>query len=232
MNWYTKVKLAARPRFTYDEALQIFGFTHTPTSEEIRKRYRELAQILHPDKQGGDTQKFIDLNDANQILSTTKPRSSRTDFSYKQREAPVTPPWQTDRRSSYNEVNEDLHDINWAKKTIYEYSIERGSVDRWMIYAHDGYFFRHGATFMTNKESLPYAAKVVGYWNSNGGNPHNTAAIVAMLESNPDKMLVVLLKGQNVLDKNISYDCEGSPWNDKYCKKFMEDLIHGVDVTG
>ena len=209
MNWYAKViKISGKPQMSYSEALSVFGFLANakPTEEAIRNRYRDLAKQYHPDKQGGDLQKIVSLNNAKEVLMTV-PSSSRhsqqtqTKNNTKKRrpESPVSPPWQTDRRSSYNDVTEDLHDINWAKKTIYEYSIERGSVDRWSIYTHDGGFFRDGATFFTNKASLEYAAKVVTHWSS---KHRRVEAVVAALDGS-NEWVIVTVRGMNVIDKQI-----------------------------
>jgi len=234
MNWYEKVcKFSARHKMNYVDALKVFGFdlNSRPTNEEIKARYRKLAILLHPDKPGGDESKFIELNNANESLMAGTSRMPHSTPRYRAEEYKERPKWQTDYGSNYNEVRDDLHDINWAKKTIHEYSEERGPTSRWMIWAHDGAFFRHGATFMTNKESLAYAAKVAAYWNSNGGSSHPSEAIVAAEESNSQIWTVVQLKGKSVIDKNITFECDGMPWNDRKCNQFMQDLINGVDLT-
>ena len=234
MSWYTKVcKFSSRHKMNFADALRVFGFEPNarPTNEEIKARYRKLAILLHPDKPGGDEKKFIELNNANESLMSGSSVITQEDPRYRSKEPQQTPKWQTDTRSSHNTSRDDLHDLNWAKKTIYEYSEERGSTSRWMIYAHDGSFFRHGATFMTNKESLAYAAKVVAYWNSNGGSSHPSEAIVAAEEANTSIWKVLQLKGKSVVDKNITFECDGMPWNDSKCNRFMQDLINGIDFT-
>ena len=36
------------------EAKDFFGFSQTPSKEDIKKRYKELAKLYHPDLNGGD----------------------------------------------------------------------------------------------------------------------------------------------------------------------------------
>lgn len=235
MNWYAKVlKISGKPQMSYSEALDVFGLPSNarPSVEEIRSLYRKLALQNHPDKTGGDSRAFARINNANEVLMNSpapaRSRESKGDESRSRSQ----PAWQTDSRSSHNDVNKEVKDINWAKYTIYEYSNERGPTSRWEIYAHDGAYFRHGATFMTNKKSLEYAARVVAYWNSHGGSAYETRAVVASEENGDGTWTVVQVKGENVLDKNITFKCENSmPWNDRKANQFMYDLINGIDFT-
>lgn len=42
----------------------VLGFNDYPTENELKKRYRELVKQFHPDKDGGDTDKFEEINKA------------------------------------------------------------------------------------------------------------------------------------------------------------------------
>ena len=53
------------------KAKDFFGFTHTPTKEEIKKRYKELAHKYHPDINDGDDEKMKELNHYRDILMKT-----------------------------------------------------------------------------------------------------------------------------------------------------------------
>lgn len=48
---------------------KILELEKTASQEEIKKSFRRLSKILHPDKETGDAEKFKELNEAYQILS-------------------------------------------------------------------------------------------------------------------------------------------------------------------
>ncbi|MBX4211483.1 MAG: DnaJ domain-containing protein [Candidatus Yanofskybacteria bacterium] len=58
----------------------ILGISRNASQEEIKKAYRKLAHQHHPDKTGGDDKKFKEINEAYQILSDPKKRSSFDNF--------------------------------------------------------------------------------------------------------------------------------------------------------
>lgn len=56
---------------------EIIGISRTATAEEIKKAYRKLAQVYHPDKNPGDKEmeaKFKELNNAYEILGDDSKR--------------------------------------------------------------------------------------------------------------------------------------------------------------
>lgn len=53
------------------EAKDFFGFSQTPSKEDIKKRYKELAKLYHPDLNGGDEEKMKKLNEYRDILMRT-----------------------------------------------------------------------------------------------------------------------------------------------------------------
>lgn len=53
------------------KAKAFFGFSHTPTKEEIKKRYKELARKYHPDINDHDDGMMKDLNHYKDILMQT-----------------------------------------------------------------------------------------------------------------------------------------------------------------
>ncbi|RXJ84607.1 J domain-containing protein [Arcobacter cloacae] len=60
------------PRFDeVAKAKEFFGFTSSPSKEEIKKRYKELAKKYHPDINNGDDEKMKELNHFRDILMKT-----------------------------------------------------------------------------------------------------------------------------------------------------------------
>jgi len=63
---------ANAPRFDeVQKAKDFFGFTHSATKEEIKKRYKELARKYHPDINNGDDVKMKELNHYRDVLMKT-----------------------------------------------------------------------------------------------------------------------------------------------------------------
>ncbi len=54
---------------------EILGVPKNASQDEIKKAFRKLAHQHHPDKKGGDTQKFKEINAAYQVLSDEEKRS-------------------------------------------------------------------------------------------------------------------------------------------------------------
>ena len=64
---------------TRDEALRVLGLPEDATNEDIKTAYKEMAQILHPDKFGDNkkladraTEQFKQVNAAREFLLTSK----------------------------------------------------------------------------------------------------------------------------------------------------------------
>ncbi|PIP73097.1 MAG: molecular chaperone DnaJ, partial [Candidatus Lloydbacteria bacterium CG22_combo_CG10-13_8_21_14_all_47_15] len=53
----------------------ILGIEKSASKDDIKKAFRRLAHTYHPDKKGGDEQKFKEVNEAYQILSDDKKRA-------------------------------------------------------------------------------------------------------------------------------------------------------------
>ena len=52
----------------------VLGISRDATKRQIKKAYKDLSKIHHPDKTGGDDAKFIDLAHAYEILSNDEKR--------------------------------------------------------------------------------------------------------------------------------------------------------------
>ncbi len=59
---------------------QILGLEKGASEEEIKKAYRKLAHVYHPDKAGGDENKFKEINEAYQVLSNKEKRAQYDQF--------------------------------------------------------------------------------------------------------------------------------------------------------
>lgn len=60
-------------------ALQILGLKAGCTELELKRAYRKMAMVTHPDK-GGDEKAFVLVNEANQFLlnwGTKQPKASK-----------------------------------------------------------------------------------------------------------------------------------------------------------
>lgn len=51
-----------------EKAKEFFGFSHTPTKEEVKKRYKELARKYHPDINNSDDSLMQELNHYKDVL--------------------------------------------------------------------------------------------------------------------------------------------------------------------
>jgi DnaJ-class molecular chaperone len=52
----------------------VLGVSEDASADEIKKAFRKLAVKHHPDKKGGDTAKFQEINEAHGVLSDDKKR--------------------------------------------------------------------------------------------------------------------------------------------------------------
>ena len=56
------------------------GVARGASADEIKKAYRKLAHMHHPDKSGGDEAKFKEINEAYQVLSNKEKRAQYDQF--------------------------------------------------------------------------------------------------------------------------------------------------------
>lgn len=59
---------------------QILGVPRDATQAEIKKAYRRLAHQYHPDKEGGDEERFKQINEAYQVLGDPEKRRQYDQF--------------------------------------------------------------------------------------------------------------------------------------------------------
>ncbi|HLC99760.1 MAG TPA: molecular chaperone DnaJ [Patescibacteria group bacterium] len=70
---------------------EILGIPKTANEQEIKRAYRKLAHEHHPDKAGGDPEKFKELNHAYEVLSDPKKRQQYDQFGSSFEGAPGAP---------------------------------------------------------------------------------------------------------------------------------------------
>ena len=58
----------------------ILGVSRDASKEEVKKAYRKLAHKYHPDKDGGNEEKFKEINEAYQVLGNEQKRSQYDQF--------------------------------------------------------------------------------------------------------------------------------------------------------
>ncbi len=59
---------------------KILGVEKNASEEDVKKAFRKLAHQYHPDKAGGDAQKFKEINEAYQVLSDKQKRAQYDRF--------------------------------------------------------------------------------------------------------------------------------------------------------
>jgi len=107
---------------TYDEALRFMGLEESATQDDVKVAYREMAQILHPDRFGGNeklqeraTEQFKQLNEAKDVL--TSGRATRSSSSRAPRSAGPAPAY--DSREA--QLNARITGIQAARESIVAY---------------------------------------------------------------------------------------------------------------
>ncbi|MEX2054787.1 MAG: DnaJ C-terminal domain-containing protein, partial [Candidatus Andersenbacteria bacterium] len=58
-----------------EDYYKVLGVDRSASTDEIKRAYRRLAHKHHPDKEGGDEEKFKEVNAAYQVLSDTQKRA-------------------------------------------------------------------------------------------------------------------------------------------------------------
>lgn len=209
------------------------------------KRYRDLQRVASPSSGATANERAM----AQRLLATmtppAPPRSGRRapspsstgpserDFG---RWAGKYQPWQTDPRDSSEIYQNDLTDLNFAKKAIYEHaSAPRLRVS---LYGFDGSYGRSSLTALSSLDDLGYAAKVLEAW----GEPHFKRdgvfdAVIGVVGSaratffgseGGSDVRVLRIRGEDVSDLGLTLDHDSfnqNPFNDTSFARRLRALV-------
>jgi len=84
----------------YKDYYRILGLEPGAGDEEVRRAYRDLALKHHPDRQGGDTCRFQEVQEAYEVLSDPR-RRDRYLRDRQAREEPSVRPWNARREEEF-----------------------------------------------------------------------------------------------------------------------------------
>jgi curved DNA-binding protein len=101
----------------YKDYYQILGVPRTATQDDIKKAYRKLARLYHPDNNPGDKQaeaKFKDVNEANEVLSDPPKRQKYDAFGAQ---------WQ-----QYQRAGGQPGDFDWSQWSTQTQSYDMGDL--------------------------------------------------------------------------------------------------------
>ena len=148
------------------------------------------------------------------------------------------PLWQTDRRSTYNDVGPDFRNVNYCKKKIFERSMAARygadwqnwwpsntmhSLPEYMIHAWDGHHFATSFSVFCDPSVLGYAGEVMVKWR--GRDATKTEAVFASSHRHRELELI-RLKDKDVADKHVKFAHQSfndNPGNDQ---EFCRNLQH------
>ena len=204
------------------------------------KRYRDLQRVASASSGATANERAM----AQRLLAKMTPPAP-------QRQAPRTPssggygyapprrqaqPWQTDPRDSSEIYQNDLTDLNFAKKAIYEHA----SAPRLRVSLHgfDGSYGRSSLTAFSSLDDLGYAAKVLEAW----GEPHFKRdgvfdAVIGVVGSaratffgseGGSDVRVLRIRGEDVSDLGLTLDHDSfnqNPFNDASFARRLRALV-------
>lgn len=113
---------------------------------------------------------------------------------------------------------QDYIDYNYFKKRMWELSGK--SKQEWTIWAFDGHFFRGVITVFGNNSIFKEMAEAMVIWNSRGGNPYRTCAVVA-IPNNTSNFHLIYLNGK--LIHELYYGNSANPGNDKTFTSYLKE---------
>jgi hypothetical protein len=194
------------------------------------KRYRDLQRMAAPSSGATANERAM----AQRLLATMTPpapqrQAPRTPSStgYRSTSRRQAPPWQTDPRDSAEIYQNDLTDLNFAKKAIYEHA----SAPRLKVSLHgfDGSYGRSSLTAFSSLDDLGYAAKVLEAW----GEPYFKRdgvfdAVIGVVGGAGSDVRVLRIRGEDVSDLGLTLDHDSfnqNPFNDASFARRLRALV-------
>jgi hypothetical protein len=220
-------------KLTPEEAAAImlnYGATDADIKpDKLKSTWIKLVQKHHPDKTGGDHSILARINAAYDVLKTTPytPQSSKGQQEEPRRQKRSeyndgVPPWQTDKRSTYNTIRvESYVDANFIKKTMWELS--NHSTEEYTIYGFDGTFFRNTITVYGNENIFKTMARAMVEWQTHGGNPYPITAVFVQKDNQPDIIKLIWMDGKNIIPP-VPLEHESPNMNPANDLRFMNSL--------
>lgn len=195
------------------------------------KRYRDLQRMAAPGSGASENERAM----AQRLLAKMTPppeerptpRSGAYTGGYSYSPPRRQPePWQTDPRDLTEIYRNDLTDLNFAKKSIYEHA----SAPRVRVTLHgfDGSYGRSMFTAFSSLDDLGYAAEVLEAW----GEPYFKKngvfdAVIGMVEGESDAR-VLRIRGEDVSDLGLTLDHDSfnlNPFNDSSFGRRLRALV-------
>jgi hypothetical protein len=204
------------------QATQIFDFhgVHDAANlgpDELKGAWRNLLKGFH---QPGSTEGYSnpeavkELNAAYDVLKNAGPAGRGQHSATGTRYDPNAPRGKQDYRNA-----------DFIQRKMAELSGAQGR--KWTLWAWDGYFFRHSLTVMGCPEIFHEMAEAMVVFNSQGGNPYDTVAILA--SQGDSRVLRVLYYQGEFLDaapelpEHESFNL--NPSNDQsFCNRLNREL--------
>jgi len=207
------------------------------------KRYRDLQRVAAPSSGATANERAM----AQRLLATMTPPPqqaprvtprgpSASGPSGTPRWADKYHPWQTDPRDRGEIYRNDLTDLNFAKKAIYEHA----SAPRLKVSLHgfDGSYGRSSLTAFSSLDDLGYAAEVLEAW----GEPYFKKdgvydAVIGVVDSaratffgseGGSDVRVLRIRGEDVSDLGLTLDHDSfnaNPFNDTSFARRLRALV-------
>ncbi|MCB0479134.1 MAG: DnaJ domain-containing protein, partial [Crocinitomicaceae bacterium] len=102
-----------------DKYFKILGLQPGASQDEIKKAYRQSAMKYHPDREGGDAEKFLLIFEAYEYLTSNPQEGSISDYEFYANQATADDTIYKRGKTEYN-AEEFEEKLKWAKQKYQE----------------------------------------------------------------------------------------------------------------